>query len=58
VQTVLDGERRFGCRGFSLYGKTNVSTMVGTIQADYDMADVNTVQLLPKSTDLYNQISV
>jgi len=38
----LDGERRFGCRGFSLYGRTNVSTMVGTIQADYDSADVNT----------------
>jgi len=42
----IDGERRFGCHGFSLYAKANVSPMVGTVQADYTMQNVTAGNLL------------
>ncbi|MEQ8208311.1 MAG: Lpg1974 family pore-forming outer membrane protein [Lacipirellulaceae bacterium] len=46
VRAGLDGEYRFGCHGFSLYGNVNVSPMIGTVQADYTMRNVTTDQLL------------
>ena len=45
----LDGERRFGQRGFSIYANVNVSPMLGTVQADYTMQNVTTSVLLAQS---------
>ncbi|TWU24501.1 Lpg1974 family pore-forming outer membrane protein [Bythopirellula polymerisocia] len=42
----LDGERRCGCSGLSLYGKINVSPMTGRFHADYSMQNVSTEVLL------------
>ncbi|WP_145061046.1 Lpg1974 family pore-forming outer membrane protein [Adhaeretor mobilis] len=49
VRAGLDGEYRFGCRGFSLYGNVNVSPMIGTVQADYTMRNISTDVLLAQS---------
>ena len=42
----LDGERRCGCSGLSVYGKINVSPMTGRFHADYAMQNVSTDTLL------------
>lgn len=49
VRAGLDGEYRFGCLGFSIYGNLNVSPMIGTVQADYTMRNVTTDQLLAQA---------
>lgn len=46
----IDGERRFGCRGMSLYANANIAPMLGTVQADYTMQNVSTNVLLAQST--------
>lgn len=46
----LDGERRFGCRGFSVYANVNVAPMLGTVQADYNMQNVTTATQLARAT--------
>lgn len=45
----LDGERRIGCGGFSLFGRLAVSPMSGTIQADYTMNNSTTDVLLAQA---------
>ncbi len=42
----LDGERRFGGSGMSVYGKINVSPMTGRFHADYSMLNVSTTTQL------------
>ncbi len=42
----LDGERRYGISGLSVYGKINVSPMTGRFHADYSMQNVSTATQL------------
>ena len=45
----LDGERRLGCSGFSIYAKTSIAPMRGSFQADYRMLNTTTSVLLAES---------
>jgi len=46
----LDGERRFGCSGWSVYGNANVSPMTGRVHADYAMQNESTDVLLARAS--------
>ncbi len=46
VKLGLDGERLFGCLGFSLFGRASLSPMAGQFQSQYTMLNSSTSVLL------------